>query len=550
MTISKSIATSTSQIHGVCGGARFVTSSFVSRGFEMGCCQSREAAEPDVTLSKPDSDAVQQGNFGNHYLQSPMLPGPPQFPAPPAPVVEESLEGKKVVVGVFDYKAREDGDLTFKKGDKMAILNDTNQDWWKVRHLATRKEGLIPSNYVAEERSIESEDWFFAKTTRREAEKYLMSTQTPRGTFLIRNSEHNPDGFSLSVRDHEEGKGDHVKHYKIRTSEDKTRYFVSVNHHFPNLQAFVQAYSKNSHGLCCMLTQPCPKPRPERWDLSPAHVDRWEIDRNELVLTKKLGSGNFGEVWLGKWKDESVAVKTLKPGSMSASAFLEEAAIMKKFRHKNLVALFAVCSKDEPMYIIQEFMKKGSLLDYLRHGDGRCLLTNDLIYISAQIASGMHYLENLNLIHRDIAARNILVTDNNLVKICDFGLARLIEDDEYCAKAGGRFPIKWTAPEAILYNRFTIKSDVWSYGILLMEIFTYGQVPYPGMTTKDVMEALERDYRMPKPHNVPMPDQVYETMLICWDGNPERRPTFEFLKHFFEDFSTSIELAYREPDMQ
>ncbi|XP_059491213.1 tyrosine-protein kinase Src64B-like isoform X2 [Neocloeon triangulifer] len=460
----------------------------------------------------------------------------------------EDIAGRKVVIGVFDYRAKEDGDLSFRKGDRMVVISDANPDWWTVRHLVTGQDGLIPSNYVAEERSIESEDWFFANTPRREAEKLLLANGNPRGTFLIRNSEHSPTGYSLSVRDVEETKGDHVKHYKIKASPDKALYHIAVNYPFPNLQSLVQAYSKNSHGLCCTLTQPCPKPRPEMWDLSPSHRDQWEIDRNEISLTKKLGSGNFGEVWLGTCKNQQVAIKTLKPGSMSPQAFLEEAAIMKKFRHKNLVALYAVCSKDEPMYIIQEFMKKGSLLDYMRNGEGKCLLTNDLIHISAQIASGMEYLEKLNLIHRDIAARNILVTDNNLVKICDFGLARLIEDDEYCPKAGGRFPIKWTAPEAIMYNRFTIKSDVWSYGILLMEIFTYGQVPYPGMNTRDVIDALERGYRMSKPTNVPVPDDVYNVMTLCWDATPEKRPTFDYLKHFFEDFSVSTELAYREPE--
>lgn len=112
--------------------------------------------------------------------------------------------------------------------------------------------------------------------------------------------------------------------------------------------------------------------------------------------------------------------------------------------------------------------------------------------------------------------------------------------------SGARFPVKWTAPEAIIYNRFTIKSDVWSYGILLMEIFTYGQVPYPGMNTRDVIEALERGYRMPKPTSVPLPDEIYNVMLLCWDNTPEKRPTFEFLQHFFEDFNVTSEIPYRE----
>lgn len=180
----------------------------------------------------------------------------------------------------------------------------------------------------------------------------------------------------------------------------------------------------------------------------------------------------------------------------------------------------------------------------------------------------MSYLESRQLIHRDLAARNVLVSDGCVAKICDFGLARLIKDNEYCPTAGTRFPVKWTAPEAALCGRFSIKSDVWSFGVLLMELFTYGQVsqlnnvraderdvmtncflfqvPYPGMHNREVIENVEKGYRMPKPVNNPLPDALYRLMLSCWEAEPDKRPTFEFLHHFLEDFNITSEVPYRE----
>lgn len=266
-------------------------------------------------------------------------------------------------------------------------------------------------------------------------------------------------------------------------------------------------------------------------------MDKWEIPRSEIQLIGKLGSGNFGEVFYGKWRNDiDVAVKTLRPG-MSKQAFLQEASIMKELIHSHLVTLYAVCSQEEPIYIVQEYMPRGNLLDYLRETDDKILNLNDFIYIIAQITLGMLYMETKKFIHRDLAARNILLGENNYVKICDFGLARKLIDNEYSPKQGSLLPVKWTAPEAIIYGKFSIKSDVWSYGILLMEIFTYGQVPYPGMHSREVIEQIERGYRMPKPANHNLPHDIYHLMLQCWDAVPEKRPKFEFLNQYFEGYA-------------
>ena len=246
--------------------------------------------------------------------------------------------------------------------------------------------------------------------------------------------------------------------------------------------------------------------------------------------------GQFGEVWKGLWNNmTSVAVKTMKPGTVPASEFLQSARLMKRLLHPNLVQLYAVCAREEPVYIVNELMKHGSLLEYLRD-KGHSLKLPQLIDMCAQVASGMAYLEEQNYIHRDLAARNILVGDNLICKIADFGLALLIDDDIYEAHKGGKFPFKWTALEAALYNRYTIKSDVWSFGIVLYEIITYGRFPYPDMTNAQVLEALQQDYRMPCPMGCP--DKLHDIMLDCWREDPDSWPTFETLQWQSEEFFT------------
>ncbi|XP_061660740.1 tyrosine-protein kinase Yes-like isoform X2 [Syngnathoides biaculeatus] len=551
------------------------------RGAEMGCIKSKEdkspaikygpenpspsdpnsaAAPPHVGHYGPDPTQLQPSlapsasccsggaNFNSAFApfggsSTAMTPfgGASSFTGPVSTSFSGSVpSGVTFFVALYDYEARTSDDLSFKKGDRFQIINNTREgDWWEARSITSGKKGYIPSNYVAPADSIQAEEWYFGKMGRKDAERLLLNPGNHRGTFLARESETTKGAFSLSIRDWDEARGDNVKHYKIRKL-DSGGYYITTRAQFDTLQKLVKHYTEHADGLCHKLTAVCPTVKPQTQGLA---KDAWEIPRESLRLELKLGQGCFGEVWMGTWNGTTkVAIKTLKPGTMSPEAFLQEAQIMKKLRHDKLVPLYAVVS-EEPIYIVTEYMAKGSLLDFLKEGDGKFLKLPLLVDMAAQIADGMAFIERMNYIHRDLRAANILVGDNLVCKIADFGLARLIEDNEYTARQGAKFPIKWTAPEAALYGRFTIKSDVWSFGILITELVTKGRVPYPGMVNREVLEQVERGYRMPCPQGCP--ESLHEMTKLCWKKEADERPTFEYVQSFLEDYFTATEPQYQ-----
>ncbi|KAM9719601.1 tyrosine-protein kinase Lyn [Menidia menidia] len=492
----------------------------------MGCLKSTLSVSSGVEDKNNQQPDGQKPSTKNN-TDSSLLPGQ-RF---------QTIEGSgKIVVSLYPYEASHQDDLGFKKGEKMKVLEE-HGDWWKAKSLTSGKEGFIPSNYVAEADTMETEEWFFKDITRKDAERQLLSPANKPGSYLIRESETSKGSYSLSIRDVDAQGVDSVKHYRIRNLE-KGGFYISPKISFTDIGSMLKHYHRKADGLCRKLERPSEKPKAQKpWD-----KDAWEVPKEAIKMVRKLGAGQFGEVWMAFYNSSTtVAVKTLKPGTMTVQAFMEEANIMKTLQHKRLVRLYAVVTKTEPIYIITEYMENGSLLDFLKSEKGCKLLLPKLIDFSAQIAEGMAYLERKNYIHRDLRAANVLVSESLLCKIADFGLARV---DDYVAGEGAKFPIKWTAPEAINYGSFTIKSDIWSFGVLIYEIITYGKVPYPGMTKGEVISSVQRGYRMPRPDNCPL--ELYDIMTSCWKDRPGDRPTFDYIQSVLNDFYTATEGQYQQ----
>ncbi|XP_055718399.1 fibroblast growth factor receptor 3-like isoform X2 [Salvelinus fontinalis] len=281
---------------------------------------------------------------------------------------------------------------------------------------------------------------------------------------------------------------------------------------------------------------------------------KWEFSRNRLTLGKPLGEGCFGQVVMaeaiGIEKEKpntplNVAVKMLKDNATDKdlSDLVSEMEMMKMIgKHKNILNLLGACSQDGPLYVLVEYASKGNLREYLRarrppgtdYSFDTCkipdeqLTFKDLVSCAYQVARGMEYLASQKCIHRDLAARNVLVTEESVMKIADFGLARDVHNIDYYKKTtNGRLPVKWMAPEALFDRVYTNQSDVWSYGVLLWEIFTLGGSPYPGIPVEELFKLLKEGHRMDKPANCT--HEQYMIMRECWHAVPSQRPTFRQL---------------------
>ncbi|KAM4691491.1 tyrosine-protein kinase Srms [Rhinophrynus dorsalis] len=427
-----------------------------------------------------------------------------------------------IVTVLYNFGARSTDELSVEQGEQLCKIRDEG-DFVMARKLKGGMEvGLVPSTYVIQSNATTSpkptamqEPWYLEVASRYEAERLLLSPPNTHGSFLVRPSDSNTGLYSLSVRSE-----DKVTHFRIQKNS-KGQFYLQSGHSFQTIQELINFHKINWKMIKCPLLQPCVQQVIQQGD-------SWERPREEFRLIRKLGEGFFGEVWEGTWNNkERVAIKTFKQENIIMSDLEKEIDALKVLCHRNLIQLLAICSIGEPVYIVTELMTKGNLQCYLSGLEGKRLKSAEFMHIICQVADGMAYLENKHVIHRDLAARNILVGENLICKIADFGLARLLKDDLYSPENNKCIPIKWTAPEALSYRKFSSKSDVWSFGILIYEVYTFGQQPYKGMNNKEVLDNVIKGYRLPAPQLCSQ--DMYSLMLQCWKDKAQERPSFQEL---------------------
>ncbi|XP_076175281.1 tyrosine-protein kinase Fer isoform X2 [Ptiloglossa arizonensis] len=379
-----------------------------------------------------------------------------------------------------------------------------------ISHLTTNQKGSGNGDLMEEE-------WFHGVLPREEVVRLLVN----EGDFLVRETTRNDEcQVVLSVC------WDGHKHFIVQTTNEGHYRFEGPT--FPSIQELI------SHQW---LSGSPVTSRSGAILKTPIMRERWELNNDDVILLEKIGRGNFGDVYKAQLKTckTEVAVKTCKvtlPDEQKRK-FLQEGRILKQYDHPNVVKLIGICVQKQPIMIVMELVPGGSLLTYLRKS-ASTITQQEQLRMCKDAAAGMRYLESKYCIHRDLAARNCLVGYESIVKISDFGMSR--EEEEYIVSDGMKqIPIKWTAPEALNFGKYTSLCDVWSYGVLMWEIFSKGGNPYSGMSNSQAREKIDAGYRMPAPENTP--DEIYRLMLRCWEYEPEKRPHFDYIYTVLETLS-------------
>ncbi|XP_054609531.1 tyrosine-protein kinase Tec isoform X2 [Dunckerocampus dactyliophorus] len=517
------------------------------------CCRQEEKQAP----------GCEEYNLFGDASRKPLPPIPAEedkdgrrWPILPPEVDDEDGDATDdVVVALYDFPGSESHDLQLVQGGEYIIVERCDVNWYKARNQHG-EEGYIPSNYVTEKKSgnLAQFAWYSKHVNRNKAEE-LLRKEDKEGAFIVRESS-TQGTYTVSLYTKSVGGkgGAAIKHYRIReTRGSPKQFYLAGKHVFDSIAELITYHQHNAAGLVARLRYPVGKQDKSAPSTAGFSYEKWEINPSDLTFMKELGSGQVGVVRLGMWRAQhKVAIKAIKHGAMYEEDFIEEAKVMMKLSHPKLVQLYGVCSQQQPIYIITEFMEHGCLLDFLRRRRGS-ISPASLLSICLDVCEGMRHLESNSFIHRDLVsshtvsynfcksltvfskspsfvvqgARNCLVNDSLVVKVSDFGMARYVLDDQYTSSSGSKFPVKWSPPEVLNFCRHSSKSDVWSYGVLMWEAFTEGRMPFEQNNNREVVTLVTTGHRLSRPKLAPA--AVYDIMQLCWQERPEDRPSFSQL---------------------
>uniref|UniRef100_A0A7N8X5V5 Tyrosine-protein kinase n=1 Tax=Mastacembelus armatus TaxID=205130 RepID=A0A7N8X5V5_9TELE len=489
------------------------------------CCRQVEKQALGCEEYNPFGDSKSQ-TFSRKPL--PPIPGKEskdtrRRPPPPVPIApdndgDDDLDDEneeQVVVALYHFPGMEPHDLTLVKGTEYVILEKCDVNWYKARN----KYGCLWFVCFS---------WYSKQVNRNKAEE-LLRNEDKEGAFIVRDSS-TPGTYTVSVYSKSlTGEGAAaIKHYHIKEIQGSAKqFYLAEKHLFSSIPELIEYHKHNAAGLVARLRYPVGKQDKSAPSTAGFSYEKWEINPSELTFMKELGSGQFGVVRLGKWRAQhKVAIKAMRQGAMHEEDFIEEAKVMMRLSHPKLVQLYGVCSQQRPIYIVTEFMEHGCLLNFLRQRRGSFSL-DSLLSICLDVCEGMEHLEANGFIHRDLAARNCLVNENLVVKVSDFGMARYVLDNQYTSSSGAQFPVKWSPPEVFNFCKYSSKSDVWSYGVLMWEVLTEGRMPFEQHQNHQVVSLVTQGHRLYRPKKATF--AIYDIMQLCWHEVCKERPSFSQL---------------------
>ncbi|XP_039241178.1 tyrosine-protein kinase ITK/TSK isoform X2 [Pipra filicauda] len=434
-----------------------------------------------------------------------------------------------LVIAIYDYEAQNPQELTLQYNEEYYVIDSSEEHWWLIQDK-NGHEGYVPSSYLVEKspENLQMYEWYNKNISRSKAEA-LLRDEGREGAFMVRDSRQ-PGMYTVSVFTKALSTDNNpvIKHYHINETTDfPKRYYLAEKHVFDCIPDLINYHQHNAGGLVTRLRYAVSSWRKKAPITAGLSYGKLVINASELTRVQEIGSGQFGVVYLGYLLDKTkVAIKTIREGAMSEEDFIEEAKVLMKLSHPKLVQLYGVCFENTPICLVFEFMENGCLSDYLRSQRGT-FSKETLLGMCQDVCEGMTYLEQNSVIHRDLAARNCLVGESQVVKVSDFGMSRIVLDDQYTSSSGTKFPVKWSAPEVFSYSNYSTKSDVWSFGVLMWEVFSEGKIPYENRTNAEVVEEINAGFRLYKPKLASK--AIYDVMSHCWRMRKDERPAFSLL---------------------